>query len=86
MGSTLIGSKSLGGRGWKEPWPGGRAKSLGDRGMGSYKSLGVDMGLGIGGDSLTWAWDGAGAWEWERTGAWEGTSQISSDCMTSQIS
>ena len=50
---------------------------------GRLQEPGVDMGLGIGGDSLTWAWDGAGvwdgagAWEWERTGAWEGTSQIS---------
>ena len=38
-------------------------------GLGGYKSMG-GRGLGVGGGSLTWAWDGTGAWEWEGTARW----------------
>ena len=33
----------------------GGYKSLWDRGLGGYKSLEGGRGLGVGGDSLTWA-------------------------------
>ena len=61
---TLLGTARQGpgmGRdlGWAVPWEGARA--YGGRGMGGYRNLGgyksleEGRGLGVGGDSLTWA-------------------------------